>query len=87
LWLIKPQSYSLDNVNYLCYTYKTARKKSRFNHATFVYIYTLVAFYENFRDKLLGKEADIVTLAEGIETVRVADAAIQSSKIGQSIKL
>jgi predicted dehydrogenase len=43
--------------------------------------------HENFRDKLLGKEADIVTLAEGVETVRVADAAIQSSKTGQSIKL
>ena len=47
----------------------------------------LLVEHENFRDKLLGKEADIVTLAEGIETVRVADAAIQSSKIGQSIKL
>ena len=43
--------------------------------------------HENFRDKLLGKEADIVTLAEGVETVRVADAAIQSSKIGQSVRL
>jgi len=47
----------------------------------------LLLEHENFRDKLLGKEADIVTLAEGVETVRVADAAIQSSKIGQSIKL
>ena len=47
----------------------------------------LLVEHENFRDKLLGKEADIVTLAEGVETVRVADAAIQSSKIGQSIKL
>ena len=47
----------------------------------------LLVEHENFRDKLLGKQADIVTLAEGVETVRVADAAIQSSKIGQSIKL
>jgi predicted dehydrogenase len=43
--------------------------------------------HENFRDKLLGKDSDIATLQEGIETVRVADAVIQSSKLGQSIKL
>jgi predicted dehydrogenase len=43
--------------------------------------------HENFRDKLLGKDSEIATLQEGIETVRVADAVIQSSKLGQSIKL
>jgi predicted dehydrogenase len=43
--------------------------------------------HENFRDKLLGKDSDIATLREGIETVRVADAVIQSSKLGQSIEL
>jgi predicted dehydrogenase len=43
--------------------------------------------HENFRDRLLGKESEIATLAEGIETVRVADAIIRSSKLGQSIKL
>jgi predicted dehydrogenase len=43
--------------------------------------------HENFRDKLLGKESEIATLLQGIETVRVADAAIQSSKLGQSIIL
>jgi len=43
--------------------------------------------HENFRDRLLGKESEIATLAEGIETVRVADAVIESSKLGQSIKL
>lgn len=43
--------------------------------------------HENFRDRLLGKESEIATLAEGIETVRVADAVIASSKLGQSIKL
>jgi UDP-N-acetylglucosamine 3-dehydrogenase len=47
----------------------------------------LRAEHENFRDKLLGKESDIATLSEGIETVRVADAVIQSSKLGQSINL
>jgi UDP-N-acetylglucosamine 3-dehydrogenase len=43
--------------------------------------------HENFRDKLLGKDSEIATLQEGIETARVADAVIQSSKLGQSIKL
>lgn len=43
--------------------------------------------HENFRDKLLGKESDIATLIEGIETARVADAVLQSSISGQSIKL
>lgn len=43
--------------------------------------------HENFRDKLLGKDADVATLEEGIETVRVADAVIQSSNSGQSISL
>jgi UDP-N-acetylglucosamine 3-dehydrogenase len=47
----------------------------------------LRAEHENFRDKLLGKVSDIATLSDGIETVRVADAIIQSSKSGQSIKL
>jgi UDP-N-acetylglucosamine 3-dehydrogenase len=43
--------------------------------------------HESFRDKLLGKDSDIATLKEGIETVRVADAIIQSSELSQSIKL
>ena len=43
--------------------------------------------HENFRDKLLGKESNIATLLEGIETARVADAVIESSKLGQSIRL
>jgi predicted dehydrogenase len=43
--------------------------------------------HENFRDKLLGKDSDIATLKEGIETVRVADAVIESSKLGKSVKL
>jgi len=47
----------------------------------------LLVEHQNFRDKLLGKQADIVSLAEGVETARVADAVIKSSKIGQSINL
>jgi predicted dehydrogenase len=47
----------------------------------------LRAEHENFRDRLLGKESDVATLKEGIETVRVADAVIQSSKSGRSVSL
>jgi UDP-N-acetylglucosamine 3-dehydrogenase len=43
--------------------------------------------HENFRDRLLGKESDIVTLSEGIQVVKVADAVIQSSKLRKSINL
>jgi UDP-N-acetylglucosamine 3-dehydrogenase len=35
---------------------------------------------EQFRDKLLGKESDIVTIAEGVEVVKVADAILESSR-------
>ena len=47
----------------------------------------LLAEHSNFRDRLLGKNSDIATLAEGVETTRVADAVIQSSEIGQSVEL
>jgi predicted dehydrogenase len=47
----------------------------------------LLVEHENFRDKVLGLESDIVTLEEGIETVRVADAAIASSKNRKTIEL
>jgi antitoxin component YwqK of YwqJK toxin-antitoxin module len=47
----------------------------------------LLVEHENFRDKILGIESDIVTLEEGIETVRVADAAIVSSKSRKIIVL
>lgn len=43
--------------------------------------------HENFRDAVLGKESDIVTLAQGLATVRVAEAAIESSRTGQTITL
>ncbi|WP_018156640.1 Gfo/Idh/MocA family protein [Demetria terragena] len=41
--------------------------------------------HENFRDAVLGKDADIVTLAQGAKTVRVAEAMIKSN--GASIDL
>jgi predicted dehydrogenase len=47
----------------------------------------LLIEHQNFRDALLGKKSQIVTLQQGIEVVRVADAVIQSSRINQSISL
>ena len=43
--------------------------------------------HENFRDKVLGIASEIVTLEEGIEIVRVADAAIVSSKSKKTLQL
>jgi predicted dehydrogenase len=41
--------------------------------------------HENFRDAVLGKDADIVTMEQGLATVRVAEACIESSKTGRTI--
>ena len=35
--------------------------------------------HEAFRDAVLGKEADIVTMDQGLRTVGVAEAVIQSA--------
>ncbi|KGN32403.1 dehydrogenase [Knoellia sinensis KCTC 19936] len=43
--------------------------------------------HEQFRDAVLGKEADIVTMKQGLETVRVAEACIESAKTGQTVTL
>lgn len=43
--------------------------------------------HENFRDAVLGKDADIVTFQQGMITVMVAEAAIESARIGQTITL
>ena len=43
--------------------------------------------HEQFRDKLLGKPADIVSIEEGVETVKVADAVIKSSATGQRVEV
>ncbi len=47
----------------------------------------LMREHENFRDAVLGKDADIVTLAQGLNTVRVAEAAIESANTGKTINL
>jgi predicted dehydrogenase len=43
--------------------------------------------HENFRDAVLGRDADIVTLEQGLATVRVAQACIESASTGQAISL
>ncbi|MDV3354456.1 Gfo/Idh/MocA family oxidoreductase [Dietzia sp. IN118] len=41
--------------------------------------------HENFRDAVLGRPADIVTMRQGLATVRVAEACIESANCGQVI--
>ncbi len=41
--------------------------------------------HENFRDTLLGKESDIVTLRQGVATVGVANAVALSATTGQVV--
>ncbi|GAA1594783.1 hypothetical protein GCM10009693_03420 [Leucobacter chromiireducens subsp. chromiireducens] len=43
--------------------------------------------HEAFRDAILGLRADTVTLREGLETLRVAEAAILSGKTGETLSL
>ena len=41
--------------------------------------------HEQFRDAVLGKDADIVTLEQGMTTVAVAEAVIESARSGRTI--
>lgn len=43
--------------------------------------------HEQFRDAVLGLDADIVTMGEGLRTVEVAEAVIRSASLGQTINL
>lgn len=43
--------------------------------------------HENFRDALLGKETDIVTLEQGAATVAVANAAAEAAASGQVVSV
>ncbi|MBK0421636.1 Gfo/Idh/MocA family oxidoreductase [Leucobacter sp. CSA2] len=43
--------------------------------------------HEAFRDAILGVRQDAVTLGEGLETLRVAETAIESARIGETIHL
>lgn len=43
--------------------------------------------HENFRDAVLGQPSAIVTMREGLQTVRVADAAIEAARTGRTVEL
>ena len=43
--------------------------------------------HESFRDAVLGKDADIVTMEQGLATVAVADAMIQSANTGATVTI
>ena len=43
--------------------------------------------HEAFRDAVLGKESDIVTMRQGLATVAVAEAAIRSALDGVVVTL
>jgi UDP-N-acetylglucosamine 3-dehydrogenase len=43
--------------------------------------------HENFRDAILGKPADIVTMEQGLTTILVAEAIIESAKTSQIVSI
>jgi UDP-N-acetylglucosamine 3-dehydrogenase len=43
--------------------------------------------HEHFRDAVLGKSADIVTMEQGLTTILVAEAVIESARMNQNIKI
>ena len=43
--------------------------------------------HENFRDALLGLDADIVTMEQGVTTVLVAEAMIESARSGTTVQV
>ena len=43
--------------------------------------------HEAFRDAVLGKDVDIVTLRQGLATVAVAEAAIRSAAEGRTVEI
>ena len=43
--------------------------------------------HEKFRDAVLGKDADIVTMTQGLPTVRVAEAVLESAASGLTVDL
>jgi UDP-N-acetylglucosamine 3-dehydrogenase len=47
----------------------------------------LLVEHERFRDAVEGKESDIVTLRQGMRTVEVASAVLQSAKDGNTVRV
>lgn len=43
--------------------------------------------HENFRDAILGKDADIVTFAQGAKVVQVCEAMIESGRTNEFVKI
>jgi predicted dehydrogenase len=43
--------------------------------------------HEKFRDAVLGKPADIVTMRQGLATVEVAEAILESARSGQTVQI
>ena len=43
--------------------------------------------HEQFRDAVLGKDADIVTMRQGLTTVRVAEACLESALTSKTVLL
>jgi len=43
--------------------------------------------HENFRDAILGKPADIVTMEQGVAVTRIADAMLRSAATGMGVTL
>lgn len=43
--------------------------------------------HEAFRDRILGRPSEAVTLREGLDVLRVCEASIESAKSGQSVQL
>lgn len=41
--------------------------------------------HENFRDAVLGRASEVITMREGLETVRVAEACLQSAQESRSV--
>jgi predicted dehydrogenase len=42
---------------------------------------------ENFRDALWGRPSDAVSMAEGVHTLRVVEAILDSAATGQTVHL
>jgi UDP-N-acetylglucosamine 3-dehydrogenase len=47
----------------------------------------LLVEHERFRDTVLGKQTDIVTLRQGMRTVEVAAAVLESARTGQTVEV
>lgn len=47
----------------------------------------LVVEQETFRDAVLGEETDVVTMAEGLRTLTVAEAVLESARTGSTVAL